>query len=145
MKTWSAKPDEVKQNWWLVDASNQTVGRLATQIANVLRGKNKPQYTPHVDTGDFVVVINSENVKFSGTKWLTQKYYRHSRFFGSLKEETAQELRQTNPEKILIEAVQGMLPKNKMARQLIKKLKVFKGPEHNLTAQKPQTLDLKSK
>jgi len=143
MKTWSAKESDIQRKWWLVDASNQTVGRLATQIANLLRGKGKPEFTPHVDSGDFVVVVNSKDVKFTGNKWDSQKYYRHSRFFGSLKTETAKELRSENPDKILIEAVRGMLPKTKLARQSIKKLKVYSGAEHPHATQKPEAFTLK--
>lgn len=145
MKTWSAKEEEVERKWWLVDASNQTVGRLATQLAEVLRGKNKPQFTPHVDTGDFVIVINSEKVKFTGAKWDSQKYYSHSRFFGSLKTSTARELQLENPEQIIIEAVQGMLPKNKLSSRIIKKLKVFKGADHPHSSQKPEALTVKQR
>jgi large subunit ribosomal protein L13 len=144
MKTWIAKEGAVPRKWWLVDASNQTVGRLATQIANVLRGKHKAEFTPHTDAGDFVVVVNSKNVKFSGNKWDVKKYYTHSRFFGSLKEKTAKEMLAETPEQILIEAVSGMLPKNKLSRQLIKKLKVYPGAEHPHSAQRPEALTLKN-
>jgi large subunit ribosomal protein L13 len=140
MKTWNAKPGEVEGKWWLVDATDQTVGRLATQIANVIRGKNKPTFTPHVDTGDFVVVVNADKIKFSGDKWLSQVYYRHSRYFGSLKQLNAEQLHQKDPTKIVTEAVRGMLPKNKLSRKIIKKLKAYSGSEHPHDAQKPQAL-----
>ncbi len=140
MKTWNAKPGEVEGKWWLVDAADQTVGRLATEIANVIRGKNKPTFTPHVDTGDFVVVINTDKIKFSGDKWLTQVYYRHSRYFGSLKQLNAEQLHQKDATKIMTEAVRGMLPKNKLSRQIIKKLKAYPGAEHPHDAQRPQAL-----
>lgn len=142
MKTWNAKPGEVEAKWWLVDATDKTVGRLATEIATVIRGKNKPTFTPHVDTGDFVVVVNSDKVKFSGDKWLSQVYYRHSRFFGSLKQLNAQQLLEKDSTKIVTEAVRGMLPKNKLSRKIIKKLKVYSGGEHPHDAQKPQALSL---
>ena len=137
MKTWSAKPNEVNPNWFLVDATDKTVGRLASEIAKVLRGKNKPTFTPHVDTGDFVVVVNSEKVKFTGNKWTVKKYYSHSRFFGSLKEITAEKLREKDPAQILTFAIQGMLPKTKLGRKMITKLKVYKGSTHPHGAQKP--------
>lgn len=142
MKTWNAKTDEVKRNWYVVDATDKAVGRIATEIANVLRGKNKPEFTPHVDTGDFVIVINSKKVSFSGTKWQDKKYYSHSRFFGSLKEKTATEMRDKESVEIITSAVRGMLPKNKLSRQLIKKLKVYEDAEHPHDAQRPSALNL---
>jgi large subunit ribosomal protein L13 len=140
MKTWTAKDSEVKRNWWIVDAEGKTLGRLATQIATVLRGKNKPIFTPHVDTGDFVVVINSKKIKLTGQKWLQKKYYTHSRFFGSLKEYTAQQILEKDSTQIITDAVEGMLPNNKLATQILKKLKVYEGAEHPHAIQKPQTL-----
>lgn len=142
MKTWNAKAGDVEQKWWVVDASGKTLGRMATEIAKVIRGKNKPTFTPHVDTGDFVVVINSEKVEMSGNKWNDEKFYSHSRYFGSLKELTAAQLRQKDPSRVVIEAVQGMLPKNKLSKQVIKKLKVYSGGEHPHSAQKPEALSL---
>ena len=144
MKTWNAKPGEVERKWWTVNASDKTVGRLASEIAMVLRGKRKAQFTPHVDTGDFVVVTNCKDVKFSGTKWTDKKYYRHSRFFGSLKETTAEEMRDTKPDEILRKAVRGMLPKNRLGRQMIKKLKIYPGAEHPHQAQSPEALEKES-
>lgn len=143
MKTYIAKADEVQRAWWILDATNLTVGRMATQIANVLRGKNKPTFTPNVDAGDFVVVINADKIKMSGNKTLDKKYYSHSRFFGSLKEKTAEQMMKENPAFVLSEAVRGMLPTNKLSRQLIQKLKIFNGPEHNHSAQKPQPMTIK--
>jgi len=137
--------EQAKRNWVLVDANGQTVGRLATQIANLLRGKNKPDFTPNTDNGDFVVVINAGKVQFSGSKWDTKKYYRHSRFFGSMKETTAREMLDKDPIFILQDAVKGMLPKNKLSRDLLKKLKLFAGPEHEHDAQKPLALSIKTK
>lgn len=142
MKTWNAKAGDVEQKWWVVDASGKTLGRMATEIAKILRGKNKPTFTPHVDTGDFVVVINSDKVEMSGNKWNSEKFYSHSRYFGSLKELTAAQLRQKDPNRIVVEAVKGMLPKNKLSRQVIKKLKVYAGGEHPHSAQKPEALTI---
>lgn len=140
MKTWTAKESDVQRQWWIVDAEGQTLGRLATKIATVLRGKNKPTFTPHVDTGDFVVVINSKKIKLSGNKLLQKKYYTHSRYFGSLKEFTAQEILEKDSTQIITDAVQGMLPNNKLATQILKKLKVYEGAEHPHKVQNPQTL-----
>ncbi|MBX7231438.1 MAG: 50S ribosomal protein L13 [Bdellovibrionales bacterium] len=142
MTTWNAKPGEVERKWWLVDATDKTLGRMATELARVIRGKNKPQFTPHVDTGDFIVVINSEKVKMTGNKWLQEKYYRHSRYFGSLKELTAQQMLEKDPTFIIREAVAGMLPKTKLGRQLITKLKAYKGADHPHQAQKPEALNV---
>jgi len=137
--------EKAQRNWVLIDADGQTVGRLATQIANLLRGKNKPNFTPNTDNGDFVVVINASKVQFSGSKWDEKKYYRHSRYFGSLKETTAREMLEKDPGFILKDAVKGMLPKNRLSRNLLKKLKLFAGPEHDHEAQKPQALAIKTK
>ena len=141
MKTWNAKPEEIKRNWWVVDAEGQALGRLATRVTNTLRGKNKPQFTPHVDTGDFVIVLNSEKVKLTGDKREDKMYYRRSRFFGSLKETTAEKVLADKPEAVIKKAVQGMLPKNRLSRKLIKKLKVYRGTEHPHLAQKPQAMN----
>lgn len=142
MKTYNAKPLEVERKWWLVDATDKTLGRMASEIAKVLRGKNKPTFTPHVDTGDFVIVVNSEKVKMTGKKWDQEKYYRHSRYFGSLKELTAAQMREKDPTMIIHEAVAGMLPKTKLGRQLITKLKAFKGSQHPHQAQRPEAMNL---
>ncbi len=144
MKTWTAKPEEIPQKWWVVDASGKTLGRLATEIASVLRGKNKPEYTPHVDTGDFVVVLNSEKIALKGKKMDQKKYYRHTGYFGSLKETTARELLAKKPEQLVTKAVTGMLPRNRLARQQIKKLKVYVGSEHPHEAQQPKPLEINS-
>ncbi|MEM7645892.1 MAG: 50S ribosomal protein L13 [Pseudomonadota bacterium] len=142
MKTWNAKKEDYENNrqWFLVDAEGQSVGRLASKIATVLSGKAKPTYTPHVDTGDMVVVINADKVTFSGNKWLHKKYFRRSRFFGSLKETTAKEMLEKNPTFILQDAVQGMLPKTKLGKQMVSKLKIYAGGEHPHQAQNPQAL-----
>lgn len=142
MMTWYAKNGEVERKWWLVDATDKTLGRMASEIAKVLRGKNKPQFTPHVDTGDFVIVINSEKVKMTGNKWDQEKYYRRSRYFGSLKELTAAQMREKNPTYIIEQAVAGMLPKTILGRQLISKLKAFKGSDHPHQAQQPEALNI---
>ena len=142
MKTWIAKPDSVEQKWWIVDAEGKPLGRLATQIATILRGKHRPTFTPHVDTGDFVVVVNADKVSLSGRKWDTKKYYRRSKWLGSVKEFTAEEMKTREPGFVMKEAVQGMLPKNRLARQIIKKLKTYPGTEHPHTAQKPEALNI---
>jgi large subunit ribosomal protein L13 len=141
-KTYSAKPDEVTRNWLLVDLENEVLGRAASKIAQLLRGKHKPQFTPHVDTGDFVVVINAAKVKLTGKKWKDKMYYKHSGYMGSLKSQSAGELREKHPDRLITYAVTGMLPKNKLADKLIKKLKVFPGSEHTHSAQKPQLVKL---
>jgi len=142
MKTWNAKPEEVERKWWLVDASDKSVGRIATEIAKVLRGKNKPEFTPHCDTGDFVVVINSDKLRFTGNKWKQHKYYKHTGYFGSLKEVTAEQQKQKDSTVIIREAVKGMLPKTKLGRQLCQKLKAYPSTEHPHQAQQPETLSL---
>ena len=138
MKTYSAKPLEVERKWWLIDAEGQTLGRLASTIANLLRGKNKPQYTPHVDTGDFVVVINSSKVVVSGNKETDKKYYRHSGYPGGLKVETFSSLMEKNPVAAIEKAVKGMLPHNTLGQEQFNKLKVYAGAEHPHKAQNPQ-------
>ncbi len=142
MKTWNAKKEdyESNRNWYLVDAQGQSVGRLSSKIAKILTGKNKPTYTPHVDTGDMVVVINADKVTMTGKKWLDKKYYRRSRFFGSLKETTAKEMLTKNPTFILQDSVQGMLPKTKLGNKMLSKLKLYAGSEHPHQAQNPQIL-----
>jgi len=140
MNTYSAKAGEVEQKWYLVDADGQTLGRIATHIAKILRGKNKPTFTPHVDTGDFVVVINSEKVKMSGNKWNDEKFYSHSRYFGSLKELSAAQMKEKDPAMVIQEAVAGMLPKTKLSKRLILKLKAYKGATHPHSAQQPVTV-----
>ena len=138
MKTWNAKTEEADRKWFIVDAAGLKVGRLATHVANILRGKNLPTFTPNADIGGFVVVINSDKIEMTGNKWDTKKYYRHSRYFGSLKEKTAEQVRENNSDFIISEAVRGMLPVNKLSKSLITKLKVYTGPEHPHVAQKPE-------
>jgi large subunit ribosomal protein L13 len=143
MKTWNAKPNEIERKWWIVDATGKTLGRLSTEIAQTLRGKNKPTFTPHVDTGDFVVVINSEKIKVKGNKADQKVYYRHTGYFGGIKETSYKEMLESHPERIITKAVEGMLPKNILSSQIIKKLKVYAGTEHPHAAQKPELLTLK--
>ena len=138
MKTWNAKPGEVERRWYVVDAEGQNLGRLATRIADTLRGKNKPQFTPHVDTGDFVVVVNAEKITVTGKKLDEKIYYRHSGYPGGLKQRTLREQLDRRPTEVLRTAVKGMLPKNKLARQQITKLKIYAGPEHPHDAQEPK-------
>ncbi len=142
MKTYSAKPGEITREWYLVDADGKTLGRLATQIADTLRGKRKPIFTPHVDTGDFVVVVNAEKIAVTGSKLDQKMYHRHSGYPGGLKSRTLREQLDRRPTEVLRIAVKGMLPKNKLARQQITKLKIYAGPEHPHESQNPQPLDL---
>jgi large subunit ribosomal protein L13 len=140
MKTYSAKPREIEQGWYLVDAESRTLGRLATEIADLLRGKGKPQYTPHVDTGDFVVVVNAEKIHVTGKKLEQKIYYRHSGYPGGLRERTLAEQLARRPEEVIRKAVKGMLPKNRLAAAQLKKLKVYAGPDHPHEAQNPVPL-----
>ncbi len=142
MKTYSAKPGGVEQQWFVVDAANRPLGRIATEIARRLRGKHKPEYTPHIDTGDYIIVINAEKVHVSGAKETDKIYYRHTGFPGGLKETSLQKMREDKPEQIIEKAVKGMLPKNPLGRAMFKKLKVFAGETHAHQAQQPQTLEL---
>ena len=145
MKTYSAKPGEIAREWYVVDADGLTLGRLATQIADTLRGKRKPQYTPHVDTGDFVVVINAEKIAVTGAKLDQKRYYRHSGYPGGLRSRTLREQLDRRPTEVIRTAVKGMLPKNRLARQQLTKLKVYAGPEHPHGAQNPKPLNLEQK
>ena len=145
MKTYVANPATRERNWVVVDASGQTLGRLATQIADQLRGKRKPDFTPHVDTGDFVVVINAEKIVVTGKKRTDKLYYRHSGFPGGLKSRTFDEMMERRPEEVIRKAVKGMLPKNRLARKQLTKLKVYAGPEHPHQAQKPQPMEMQSR
>ncbi|PRZ30762.1 LSU ribosomal protein L13P [Antricoccus suffuscus] len=142
MRTYSPKPGEVTRNWHVIDANDVVLGRLATQAANLLRGKHKPQYAPHIDTGDFVIVINASKVALTGNKRNAKLDYRHSGHPGGLSSRTYGEVLDTRPERIIEKAVKGMLPHNKMGNQLIGKLKVYAGPEHPHEAQNPQKFDI---
>ncbi|MCC5856634.1 MAG: 50S ribosomal protein L13 [Ectothiorhodospiraceae bacterium] len=142
MKTFSAKPAEVERDWFLVDADGKTLGRLASEIAHRLRGKHKAEYTPHVDTGDYIVVVNAEKVRVTGRKTTDKMYYRHTGYIGNMKSASFSKLIEEKPERVLELAVKGMLPKNRLGRAMFKKLKVYAGPEHRHTAQQPQPLDI---
>jgi len=142
MKTYTAKPREIEQTWYLLDAEGKTLGRLATQIADLLRGKGKPQYTPHIDTGDFVVVVNAERIHVTGNKLEQKLYYRHSGYPGGLRSRTLAEQLARRPEEVIRKAVKGMLPKNKLAAAQLTKLKVYAGPVHPHAAQDPKLLEL---
>ncbi|RJQ55361.1 MAG: 50S ribosomal protein L13 [Nitrospiraceae bacterium] len=142
MKTLSANTKDVIKKWHVVDADGMVVGRLATRVATILRGKNKPVFTPHVDTGDFVIIINADKIRFTGNKLENKIYYRHSGYPGGLKQETAKNIMKNSPEEIITSAVKGMLPKNRLGRQQLKKLKVYAGAEHPHKAQNPDTLNL---
>jgi large subunit ribosomal protein L13 len=144
VKTFVAKPSDRQRDWVIVDATGQTLGRLATQIADVLRGKRKPTYTPHIDTGDFVVVINAEKISVSGNKRADKLYHRHSGYPGGLKTRTLGEMLERRPEEVIRLAVKGMLPRNRLARKQLTKLKIYAGPEHPHVAQKPQPMENQS-
>jgi large subunit ribosomal protein L13 len=141
-RTYVATPATAERNWIIVDATGQTLGRLATQVADALRGKRKPEYTPHCDTGDFVVVINAEKIHVTGNKRSEKRYYRHSGYPGGLKVRTFEEMMARRPEEIIRIAVKGMLPRNRLARKQITKLKVYAGPDHPHVAQKPQPMEI---
>lgn len=142
MKSFTAKPLEVERKWYVIDAEGQTLGRLATEVASILRGKKKPVFTPHVDTGDYVIVINAAKVEVTGKKRKDKIYKRHSGFPGGLKEVTFEQLQAQKPDEIIRHAVKGMMPKGKLGRQMFKKLKVYAGPEHGHAAQKPEVWNL---
>jgi large subunit ribosomal protein L13 len=142
MSTYNAKSEEVTRDWYVVDAKDMVLGRLATKIAEVLRGKHKPIFTPHVDTGDFVIVLNADKVKLTGKKLENKKYYRHSGYLSGLKSRTAEEMLEKKPEEVILHAVRGMLPKNKLNRKIITKLKVYTGSDHPHQAQQPKDLEV---
>ena len=142
MKTFSAKPAEVRRDWYVVDATNKTLGRLSTEIASRLRGKHKPEFTPHVDTGDYIVVVNAEKVRVTGNKLKDKMYHHHTGYIGNLKTVPLDKLLQTHPERAIETAVKGMLPKGPLGRKMLSKLRVFAGPEHNHTAQQPIPLEI---
>ena len=142
MTTFSAKPAEVQRDWFVVDATGKTLGRLSTEIARRLRGKHKPEYTPHVDTGDYIVVINAEKVRVTGNKLKDKIYYHHTGYIGNLKSITLEKQLVKAPERVIEGAVKGMLPRGPLGRQMFKKLRVFKGPEHDHAAQQPITLEI---
>lgn len=143
MKTYSAKAGEIKRDWWVVDAADQTLGRLSAKLAMILQGKNKPVYTPHMDTGDFVVVVNVDKMRITGRKLDQKIYYRHSGYAGGQKATLMRDMMEKHPERVLTHAVKGMLPKNRLSRAQLKKLKIFSGPEHTHAAQQPRVLEIK--
>ena len=140
MQTYMANPDKIERKWYVVDAEGCTLGRLASGVASVLRGKNKPQFTPHVDTGDYVIIVNADKVKVTGKKMDQKIYYNHSDYVGGMKETTLKEMMAKKPEKVVELAVKGMLPKGPLGREMYTKLFVYAGPEHKHEAQKPETL-----
>ena len=140
MQTYMANPDKIERKWYVVDAEGCTLGRLASGVASVLRGKNKPQFTPHVDTGDYVIIVNADKVKVTGKKMDQKIYYHHSDYVGGMKETTLKEMMAKKPEKVIELAVKGMLPKGPLGRKMIKKLHVYAGAEHGHEAQKPEVL-----
>ncbi|CAI8902172.1 50S ribosomal protein L13 [Methylocaldum szegediense] len=142
MKTFSAKPAEVKRDWYVIDAEGKTLGRLSTEIARRLRGKHKPEYTPHVDTGDYIIVVNAEKVRVTGNKERDKIYYKHTGYIGNMKSVALGKLRATHPERIIQNAVKGMLPRNPLGRAMFSKLKVYAGPNHNHQAQQPKVLEI---
>jgi large subunit ribosomal protein L13 len=144
VKTFVATPSTRERNWLLVDANGQTLGRLATQIADALRGKTKPEYTPHCDTGDFVVVVNAEKIAVTGNKRADKKYYRHTGYPGGIKERSLNDMLERRPEEVIRKAVKGMLPRNRLARKQLTKLKVYAGPDHPHAAQQPTPMELTS-
>jgi large subunit ribosomal protein L13 len=141
MKTYSAKPGDIEHSWYLVDADGQTLGRMASQIASILRGKHKPIFTPHMDCGDYVIVVNAEKVHVTGNRMDDKMYYRHSGYPGGLKQTPLREMLKTKPERVIEEAVRRMLPKNNLGRHMLKKLRVYAGPEHQHQAQNPEPLE----
>jgi large subunit ribosomal protein L13 len=145
MKTYVATPATRERNWLVVDANGQTLGRLATQIADTLRGKRKPEYTPHCDVGDFVIVVNAEKISVTGNKLQEKRYYRHSGYPGGLRSRTLAEMLQRRPEEVIRKAVKGMLPRNRLGRAQITKLKVYAGPDHPHAAQKPQPMEIETR
>ena len=142
MKTFSAKPHEIQRGWYLVNAQGKTLGRLASEIARRLRGKHKPEYTPHVDTGDYIVVVNAEKIRVTGTKLKNKIYHRHTGYIGNLKSESLQSMLERDPEQVLKLAVKGMMPRNPLGRQMLRKLKIVRGENHPHVAQQPQPLEL---
>jgi large subunit ribosomal protein L13 len=142
MKTYSAKPADIRRDWYLVDATGQTLGRLSTEIARRLRGKHKPMYTPHADTGDYIVVVNAEKVRVTGNKLKDKMYYRHTGYIGNLKSISLEKQLKQHPERVIEHSVKGMLPKGPLGRQMLSKLRIFAGPEHAHTAQQPIPLEL---
>ena len=143
MKTYMANPDKIERKWYVVDAEGCTLGRLASEVAKVLRGKNKPEFTPHVDTGDYVIIVNADKIKVTGKKLEQKIYYNHSDYVGGMRETTLKEMLAKKPERVIELAVKGMLPKGPLGRSMLTKLHVYAGPEHEQAAQKPEVLEIK--
>ncbi|MGY6553801.1 MAG: 50S ribosomal protein L13 [Wenzhouxiangella sp.] len=142
MKTYSAKPQDIRREWHLIDADGKTLGRISTEIARRLRGKHKPEYTPHMDTGDYIVVVNADKVHVTGNKMSDKMYYKHTGYIGNLKSTNLEKLLASKPERVIQYAVKGMMPKGPLGRQMLTKLKIYAGPEHPHAAQQPQALEL---
>ncbi len=142
VKTYAVKAGDIERRWYVVDAQGKTLGRLATRIAGILRGKHKPTFSPHLDTGDFVIIVNAEKIQVTGNKLNTKRYYRYSGYLGGLKSIVLSDQLEQHPERVLVHAIRGMLPKNRLGRAMIKKLKVYAGPNHPHAAQKPEPLEL---
>jgi large subunit ribosomal protein L13 len=142
VRTYAVKAGDIKRRWYVVDAQGKTLGRLATEIARILRGKHKPTFSPHLDTGDFVIIVNAEKIHVTGKKLNTKRYYRYSGYLGGLKSIVLSDQLEQHPERVLVHAIRGMLPKNRLGRAMIKKLKVYAGPDHPHAAQKPEPLEL---
>ncbi len=145
MNSYMASPEKIERKWYVVDATGHTLGRLSSEIASILRGKNKPEFTPHVDTGDYVIVVNAEKVKVTGKKLDQKIYYNHSDYVGGMRETTLRQMMATKPEEVVKLAVKGMLPKGPLGRQMMTKLNVYAGPEHKNQAQKPEVLEIKER
>lgn len=141
MRTYSATPATIKRDWFVVDATDQVLGRLASEVARRLRGKHKPQYTPHMDTGDYIVIVNADKIRVTGNKAHDKMYYRHSGYIGGLKEINFEKLLDKSPETVILRAVKGMMPKGPLGREMLRKLKVYRGPDHTHTAQQPIQLE----
>lgn len=145
MKSFMASPSTIERKWYVVDATGHTLGRLSSEIASILRGKNKPTFTPHMDTGDYVIVVNADKIKVTGKKMDQKIYYHHSDYVGGMKETTLKEMMAKKPENVITLAIKGMLPKGPLGRAMIKKLHVYAGPEHEQAAQKPEVLEIKTR
>ena len=143
MRTYSAKPQEIRRQWHLIDADGQTLGRISTEIARRLRGKHKPEYTPHMDTGDYIVVVNADKVHVTGNKLADKTYFRHTGYIGNLKSISLEKLLASKPERVIQHAVKGMMPRGPLGRQMLSKLKIYAGPEHPHAAQQPQPLEIR--
>ncbi|MDD3807392.1 MAG: 50S ribosomal protein L13 [Candidatus Marinimicrobia bacterium] len=143
MKTYTAKLSDIEQKWYIIDATDMVLGRLSSEVAQLLRGKHKPTFTPHLDMGDYVIIVNAEKVRVTGNKASYKQYFHHTGYPGGTRFKSYKDLQATNPEAVILHAVKGMLPHNRLGRQLIKKLKVYRGPEHPHAAQKPETLNFK--